>query len=213
MGEEPKKGIWRAIVSGLAIDWVKGGILALFPTAATALTAVSAYMADVPVWAIVTASMLTFASAATIIRAMVEVSWRIRVNGRLVCAGTNCIVHHGLNGRIDMIGLGLNLFNQSSRAIQYSVIEVTQIVDGRVCTASTADQLEPMTIQPSGGLQYRADLVPVTAKAGKSVPFTYRASVRYGEPGDMRYRAQFDFKGTYKFKSPNEVGLFEALIG
>lgn len=44
------------------------------------------------------------------------------------------------------------------------------------------------------------------------INFTYRAKIAYGEPGDMRYETEVRLKGTYTFKSPTEVAIFEALL-
>lgn len=211
--ESKKRPLGARFARELGWDWVKGGILLLFPTVTTAVTAASAVMRDLPIWAIVATATVTFAAALTSIRAILDISQRVQVKGRLVYAGAAGIVHQKPGGGIDQIGVGLNLLNQSSKPIEFKAIENLLVVDGRVnpnpTWADHSSTLVPNTIQ-----QFRVDLVPVSPlKPSKLIEYKYVSKFLYGTPGNLRHTMEIRIRGSFRPKSSSEIEIFEAMIG
>jgi hypothetical protein len=212
MGEESKKKPVSGFAKELGADWVKGGILLLFPTVTTVVTTVNAVMRDLPLWAIVTASTVVLCAAITAIRSALDVSYRITIKGRLIYFGSACVVHQKANKAIDQLGIGLNLFNQASQAIEYKVTSISLIIDGRVHPRPTTDDVAPFIMAPQTSTQYRADLVSVGGvRPNKAMDYTYRATIEYGAAGDRRHTMEIRLRGAFVPKSVSEIGLFEAL--
>lgn len=212
MADDSQKKPVRGLAKELGWDWVKGGLLLLAPTVPAVIAAVNGYLRDLPLWAIITSATVTAASILTAIRAYVEVSFRLRVKGRLVSGGSTALVMKKSSGVIDHLGVGLHIVNQAAQALEYKVAHANLVIDGRVNQNPTWHD-HSAVVTPGGVVTFRLDMVPIaTPRAGREYPFTYEATLTYGPVGDdLKYRLVTKLRGSIVTKSPTEVGLFDSM--
>lgn len=211
MGSDSKKPPGVGLLEELGWDWAKGGLLLLAPTVPTVITAASGYLRNLPLWAIITTTTVTFGACLTAIRAIVEVSYRLRIKGRLVVGSAAALVKQKPGGQIDHLGVGLHLFNQGAQTIEYKVVAASLVIDGRVNMNPTWKG-HTGAVQPNTVSLFRLDMVPVPPlKPDKALEFTYDATFMYGAPGEPRHKLEVHQKGTFLPKSASELGLFDAM--
>lgn len=199
----------RAGSVGLALfwDWMKNWAWTLVPTVPTAFTFLNISMQKFPIWLGVLVSSIVFWAIISGLAAARSFWAKSTVYSKLVAPGLK--LGHGVdeNGNINRLNIGLNLTNISELLIQYEVLEVRSVLDGRVNPAPVYENMGAI-LQPACETAFWDAPVPLTLTDKQIIEGSFDIKIAYGKAGAMKHRMNLSYKIVAKALTPAKVETF-----